>query len=162
MAADGVKLSKNLLRMKFMQRGLDAETKKQLEEDERRIISDEHWYLDLPELCTKEYVTVLVEEESFTPCEDLQFGRISFRGFNPEVEKLMTLLNPKDEDEEEKDVSCMQTDITDEEMALRYETLVGSMKKKYAKKRERAAMDQNDNHHEMDSEKKRTFLRPQD
>lgn len=43
-----------------MQRGLDAETKKQLEEDERRIISDEHWYLDLPELCTKEYVSVLV------------------------------------------------------------------------------------------------------
>uniref|UniRef100_A0A8C7WP09 M-phase phosphoprotein 6 n=1 Tax=Oryzias sinensis TaxID=183150 RepID=A0A8C7WP09_9TELE len=60
MAADGVKLSKNLLRMKFMQRGLDAETKKQLEEDERRIISDEHWYLDLPELCTKEYVSVSV------------------------------------------------------------------------------------------------------
>ena len=38
----------------FMQRGLDAETKKQLEEDEKRIISDEHWYLDLPELKTKE------------------------------------------------------------------------------------------------------------
>ncbi|KAF6737020.1 M-phase phosphoprotein 6 [Oryzias melastigma] len=184
MAVDGVKLSKNLLRMKFMQRGLDAETKKQLEEDERRIISDEHWYLDLPELCTKE--TLLVEEESFVPCEDLQFGRISFRGFNPAVEvrsgacacmcvhvrpgltcllpsqKLMALLNPKDEDEEEMDVSCMQTDVTDEEMALRYESLVGSMKKKFAKKRERAAMDQNDINHEMDSEKKRTFLKPQD
>lgn len=40
----------------FMQRGLDAETKKQLEEDEKRIISDEHWYLDLPELKAKEYV----------------------------------------------------------------------------------------------------------
>lgn len=38
-----------------MQRGLDAETKKQLEEDEKRIISDEHWYLDLPELTAKEY-----------------------------------------------------------------------------------------------------------
>lgn len=38
----------------FMQRGLDAETKKQLEEDEKRIISDEHWYLDLPELKAKE------------------------------------------------------------------------------------------------------------
>ncbi|RVE71396.1 hypothetical protein OJAV_G00051420 [Oryzias javanicus] len=160
MAGDGVKLSKNLLRMKFMQRGLDAETKKQLEEDERRIISDEHWYLDLPELCTKE--TLLVEEESFVPCEDLQFGRISFKGFNPEVEKLMTLLNPKDEDEEEMDVSRMQTDVTDEEMALRYESLVGSMKKKFAKKRERAAMDQNDINHGMDPEKKRTFLKPQD
>ena len=39
----------------FMQRGLDAEVKKQLEEEEKRIISDEHWYLDLPELKAKEY-----------------------------------------------------------------------------------------------------------
>lgn len=32
----------------------------------------------------------------------------------------MVLLNPKDEkEEEEEDVSCMQTDVTDEEMALR-------------------------------------------
>ena len=38
-----------------MQRGLDAEAKKQLEEEEKRIISDEHWYLDLPELKAKEY-----------------------------------------------------------------------------------------------------------
>lgn len=38
----------------FMQRGLDAETKQQLEEDHKRIISDEHWYLDLPELKAKE------------------------------------------------------------------------------------------------------------
>lgn len=43
--------------LQFMQRGLDAETKKQLEEDEKRIISDEHWYLDLPELKAKEYVS---------------------------------------------------------------------------------------------------------
>lgn len=32
-----------------MQRGLDLETKKQLEEEEKKIISEEHWYLDLPE-----------------------------------------------------------------------------------------------------------------
>jgi M-phase phosphoprotein-6 len=43
-----------------MQRGLDAETKKQLEEDEKRIISDEHWYLDLPELKAKEYVLITI------------------------------------------------------------------------------------------------------
>ena len=40
--------------MKFMQRGLDSETKKQLEEEEKKIISEEHWYLDLPELKEKE------------------------------------------------------------------------------------------------------------
>lgn len=40
--------------LQFMQRGLDAETKQQLEEDQKRTISDEHWYLDLPELKAKE------------------------------------------------------------------------------------------------------------
>lgn len=35
-------------------------------------------------------------------------------------QKLMVLLNPKEEEEEaEEDVSRMQTDVTDEEMALR-------------------------------------------
>ncbi|XP_041794457.1 M-phase phosphoprotein 6 [Chelmon rostratus] len=166
MANDSVKLSKNLLRMKFMQRGLDAETKKQLEEDEKRIISDEHWYLDLPELKAKE--NLIVEEKSFVPCEDLKYGRISFKGFNPEVEKLMALMNPKDEEEkEEEEVSRMQTDVTDEEMALRYESLVGSMKKKFAKKRQRAATEEEEeeedlNHNVLETNTKRVFLKPQD
>lgn len=80
------KLAKNLLRMNFMQRGLDSETKKQLEEEERKMISDEHWYLDLPELKEKE--SFIIEEQSFSLCEDLLYGRMSFRGFNPEVEVL--------------------------------------------------------------------------
>lgn len=149
--------------MKFMQRGLDAETKKQLEEDEKRIISDEHWYLDLPELKAKE--NLIIEEKSLVPCEDLLFGRMSFKGFNPEVEKLMVLLNPKDEEEEEaeEDVSRMQTDVTDEEMALRYESLVGTLKKKFAKKRERAAMDEDDlNQNVVGKNSKKAFLKPQD
>uniref|UniRef100_A0A1A8M077 M-phase phosphoprotein 6 n=2 Tax=Nothobranchius TaxID=28779 RepID=A0A1A8M077_9TELE len=185
MAEDSFKLSKNLLRMKFMQRGLDAETKKQLDEDEKRIISDEHWHLDLPELKSKE--NRIVEEKSFRPCEELLFGRLSFRGFNPEVEvrfwpgglrgkakcrpslvltqthlvsqKLMALMNPKDEVEE--DVSQMQTDVTDEEMALRYESLVGTMKKKFAKKRERRGMDEDDQNL-LESNTKRVFLKPRD
>lgn len=35
----------------------------------------------------------------------------------------MVLMNPKDEEEkqEEEEISRMQTDVTDEEMALRYE-----------------------------------------
>ncbi|KAM9351713.1 M-phase phosphoprotein 6 isoform 2-T2 [Symphorus nematophorus] len=152
MAADSVKLSKNLLRMKFMQRGLDAETKKQLEEDEKRIISDEHWYLDLPELKAKE--NLIIEEKSFVPCEDLKYGRFSFKGFNPEVED--------EEDKEEEDISRMQTDVTDEEMALRYESLVGSMKKKFAKKRERAAMEEDENQNVVETKSKRAFMKPQE
>lgn len=49
-----LKLLALFLSLQFMQRGLDAEVKKQLEEEEKRIISDEHWYLDLPELKAKE------------------------------------------------------------------------------------------------------------
>uniref|UniRef100_A0A9J7XT49 M-phase phosphoprotein 6 n=1 Tax=Cyprinus carpio carpio TaxID=630221 RepID=A0A9J7XT49_CYPCA len=82
MAKDGAaKLSKNVLRMKFMQRGLDAELKQQLEEEEKRIVSDEHWSLDLPE-------NHIIEERSCVPCEDLVYGRMSFSSFNPEVESV--------------------------------------------------------------------------
>jgi len=159
--ANDSKLSKNLLRMKFMQRGLDADTRKQLEEEERRIISDEHWYLDLPELKAKE--NFIIEERSFVPCEDLKYGRMSFKGFNPEVEKLMVLMNnPNEEEEEEKeDITRMETDVTDEEMARRYESLVASMKKRFAKKRERPSMEKETSPGPADKTN-RTFLKPQD
>ncbi|KAM6927144.1 M-phase phosphoprotein 6 [Lycodopsis pacificus] len=165
MADDNVKLSKNLLRMKFMQRGLDEETKKQLEEEEKRIISDEHWYLDLPELKTRE--NFIIEEKSFVPCEELKYGRFSFKGFNPEVERLMLLMNPEEEEEkEEEEPSRMQTDVTDEEMALRYESLVRSMKKKFSTKRQRAATEEeeeeDDVNHNVVETSKRVFLKPHD
>ncbi|KAK3526807.1 hypothetical protein QTP70_033553 [Hemibagrus guttatus] len=168
MPNDGsTKLSKNLLRMKFMQRGLDAEVKKQLEEEEKRIINDEHWYLDLPELKAKE--SFIIEERSYVPCEDLVYGRMSFKGFNPEVEKLMVLMNaPKeeeDEEAEENDMTRMDTDITDEEMAMRYGSLVESMKRKFAKKRERTSQKKEEedvNHNIGETQPKKVFLKPQD
>ncbi|XP_006888865.1 PREDICTED: M-phase phosphoprotein 6-like [Elephantulus edwardii] len=148
------KLSKNLLRMKFMQRGLDSETKKQLEEEEKKIISEEHWYLDLPELKEKE--SVIIEEQSFSLCEDLLYGRMSFKGFNPEVEKLMLQMNSKNKDEEIED-GAMELDVSDEEMARRYETLVGTIGKKFAKKRDRANFEEDEN-----GNLKKVFLKPQD
>ncbi|XP_077425267.1 M-phase phosphoprotein 6 [Vanacampus margaritifer] len=166
MSADSAKLSKNLLRMKFMQRGLDAETKKQLQEDEKRIISDEHWYLDLPERRTQE--NLLVEEKSVAPLEGLVYGRMSFQGFNPEVERLMALMNPQLARKADADVDGgrMQMDVTDEEMALRYESLVGTLKKKFARKRERSAIKDDDGDlHENVTEKngkKKMFLKPRD
>ncbi|XP_043084099.1 M-phase phosphoprotein 6 [Puntigrus tetrazona] len=166
MAKDGAaKLSKNLLRMKFMQRGLDAEAKKQLDEEEKRIISDEHWFLDLPEFKAKE--NYIIEERSYAPCEDLVYGRMSFRGFNPGVEKLMLLMNASKEEEDEEeddDVSRMEKDITDEDMARRYESLVESMRNKFAKKRNRSEVTKSEedvNCNEVNRPKK-AFLKPQD
>nr|XP_044986002.1 M-phase phosphoprotein 6-like [Jaculus jaculus] len=154
------KLSKNLLRMKFMQRGLDSETKKQLEEQEKKIISEEHWYLDLPELKEKE--SFIIEEQSFMLCEDLLYGRMSFRGFNPEVEKLMLQMNAKNKAEEDEEDETVELDVSDEEMARRYETLVGTIGKKFAKKRDRAKYEEDENRNIKPMKVKKMFLKPQD
>ncbi|KAM9121990.1 M-phase phosphoprotein 6 [Pangshura tecta] len=155
------KLSKNLLRMKFMQRGLDSETKKQLEEEEKKIISEEHWYLDLPELKEKE--SFIIEERSFMPCEDLLYGRMSFKGFNPEIEKLMIQMNSRYKKEEIEADDTAEADVSDEEMARRYETLVGTIGKKFLKKRDqRVLQDEDENSNVRPSKAKKMFLKPQD
>lgn len=93
----------------------------------------------------------------------------------------MALMNPKKEDEEEEETTRMQTDVTDEEMALRYkqtgrrlalgplihsipfryESLIGSIRKKFAKKRQRAAEGEDLNQN-VGARSKRGFLQPQD
>uniref|UniRef100_A0A8B9FSV2 M-phase phosphoprotein 6 n=1 Tax=Amazona collaria TaxID=241587 RepID=A0A8B9FSV2_9PSIT len=109
------KLSRNLLRMKFMQKGLDAQTKKELEEEEKKVINDEHWYLDVPVKKAKE--SFIVEERSFVVCEELLYGRMSFNGFNPEIEKLMIQMNSKNKKEEIEVDDKMEADVSDAEMA---------------------------------------------
>uniref|UniRef100_A0A8C0HJY8 M-phase phosphoprotein 6 n=1 Tax=Chelonoidis abingdonii TaxID=106734 RepID=A0A8C0HJY8_CHEAB len=145
----------------FMQRGLDSETKKQLEEEEKKIISEEHWYLDLPELKEKE--SFIIEERSFMPCEDLLYGRMSFKGFNPEIEKLMIQMNSRYKKEEIEADDTAEADVSDEEMARRYETLVGTIGKKFLKKRDqRVLQDEDENSNMRPSKAKKMFLKPQD
>ncbi|EMP36228.1 M-phase phosphoprotein 6, partial [Chelonia mydas] len=145
----------------FMQRGLDSETKKQLEEEEKKIISEEHWYLDLPELKEKE--SFIIEERSFMPCEDLLYGRMSFKGFNPEVEKLMIQMNSRYKKEEIEADDTAEADVSDEEMARRYETLVRTIGKKFLKKRDQRVLQGEDENSNMrPSKAKKMFLKPQD
>ncbi|NXF29042.1 MPH6 phase, partial [Nyctibius bracteatus] len=157
-------LSKNLLRMKFMQRGLDSQTKKQLEDEDSHIVTEEHWYLDLPDLKEKE--SFIIEERSFMLCEDLLYGRMSFKGFNPEIEKLMIQMNSKCKKEENEVDDKMEADVSDEEMARRYETLVGTIGKKFLRKRDQRVLqneDEDGNSNTRPSKKsKKKFLKPQD
>ncbi|XP_048402721.1 M-phase phosphoprotein 6 [Stegostoma tigrinum] len=156
-----MKLSKNLLKMKFMQRSLDTETKKQLEEEEKKIISDEHWYLDLPELKEKE--SHIIEEKSFVPCEEMLFGRMSFKGFNPEIEKLVAQMYSQNENEEPDEDVKMEVDVSDVEMARRYESLVGTIKRKFTKKRDRSAIQTEETEASSRGGKcKKTFIKPQE
>ncbi|GCC28436.1 M-phase phosphoprotein 6 [Chiloscyllium punctatum] len=158
---NAMKLSKNLLKMKFMQRSLDTETKKQLEEEEKKIISDEHWYLDLPELKEKE--SHIIEEKSFVPCEEMLFGRMSFKGFNPEIEKLVAQMYSQNENDESDEDVKMEVDVSDVEMARRYESLVGTIKRKFTKKRDRSAIQSEETEASTRGGKcKKTFIKPQE
>ncbi|NXS01708.1 MPH6 phase, partial [Oxylabes madagascariensis] len=165
----------------FMQRGLDSQTKKQLEEEEKKIISEEHWYLDVPDLKEKE--SCIIEERSFLRCEDLVYGRMSFKGFNPEIEKLMIQMNSKCKEEEIEEDDKMEADVSDEEMArrqcnffyslYRYETLVGTIGKKFLRKRDQRVLKDDDEDEDDEVEEgntntrpskraKKMFLKPQD
>uniref|UniRef100_A0A8C9MVJ3 M-phase phosphoprotein 6 n=1 Tax=Serinus canaria TaxID=9135 RepID=A0A8C9MVJ3_SERCA len=153
----------------FMQRGLDSQTKKQLEEEEKKIISEEHWYLDVPDLKEKE--SCIIEERSFLRCEDLVYGRMSFKGFNPEIEKLMIQMNSKCKEEKIEEDDKMEADVSDEEMARRYETLVGTIGKKFLRKRDQRVLKDDDEDDEVEEgnsntrpskRAKKMFLKPQD
>jgi len=109
-------LSKNVLGMKFMQRTKEKlDRKKEVEETTGHKVDD-----DLKGKTPE--VQVWPTEESMVPCEGLLFGRMSFRGYNPEVEKLMeehghlTKSRGGESSEEEAEVSS-------KEMAKRYQDM---------------------------------------
>ncbi|CAN7991035.1 unnamed protein product [Ixodes hexagonus] len=74
-------------------------------------------------------------EESYVPLMGLVPGRMSFKGRNPEIERLM-----RDNELKDPQYSKMPG-ISDEEMAERYSTLVGTMAKKFDKKKHRSSPD---------------------
>jgi M-phase phosphoprotein-6 len=72
--------------MKFMQRTKEKlEKKKEVQETTGQKISDEEG---------KPEMEVWMTEESVSNCEDMLFGRLSFRGYNPEIEVLMEEKDP--------------------------------------------------------------------
>lgn len=165
-------LSKNVLQMKFMQRSALQIEKEKSEEEKQKVIDDEHWVLDLPETEHKESRYVI--ERSIACIEELQYGRFSFNGCNPEVEKLMKI-HSKDRELEAAATREAQNSVNDQEMANRYLSLSHTIAKKFAKKRKHAEIDEsfdkaNDS---MDIEEeipksqkkkpsKRKFMKPKD
>lgn len=135
------KLSKHLLQMKFMQREAIREEQEQLRSENQRAIDDEHWVLDVP-MSTQSKCTFTVEP-SFVICENLMFGRRSFKGFNPEIEKICNTIDSnqalRETEEREK-----ETNVDDEEMAERYQSLVGTIAKKFTKRRHKSGVGDTD------------------
>ncbi|KAK2188826.1 hypothetical protein NP493_122g03011 [Ridgeia piscesae] len=128
-------LSRNLLGMKFMQRSAARKEYEKNELNQQRVIDDEHWVLDIPTLEQDE--SQYVVESSYAKLNSLQFGRQSYQKFNPEIEKLMQINNAEKDlaeaEEREKEIG-----VSDDEMTERYSSLVGTISKKFAKKRHKS------------------------
>lgn len=77
-------LSKNLLMMKFMQR--TKEKVEQIEEEQKTAhLLDK----DVQKNTIFSKRDQVIVEPSFVICENLVFGRMSFKGYNPDIERLM-------------------------------------------------------------------------
>ncbi|GBM99585.1 hypothetical protein AVEN_167943-1 [Araneus ventricosus] len=126
------KLSSNVLEMKFMKKSKEK-SEMEAEEEKRKIMFESEISDDLikgGDLC--------VMEPSFVPCLQLLSGRFSFKGMNPEIEKLMR-------EDEQKDLDKLRKmdGISDQEMAQRYSSMV-AIKKKFTTKRKWTAENKDD------------------
>nr|CAB3263932.1 M-phase phosphoprotein 6-like [Phallusia mammillata] len=162
------KLSLNLRKMKFMQRGMSESERHSLEEANSKIITNEHWELDLPPMGKND--SSYEQLDGISLCVKLKHGRMSFGGFNKAIEKLMYELN-REEKTEDDATADSDASVSDEEMAERYSTLIGTVAKKFKSKnttdndfeRKGRKLDNDVNETEVPAKVKRTnkrFLKP--
>ncbi len=75
-------------------------------------------------------------EPSYAKVENLVFGRMAFRGMNPEVERMMEAERAR---EEEEAAARRETAVDDEAMAAHFGNLRATVGRKFATKRQAAA-----------------------
>ncbi|XP_045760828.1 M-phase phosphoprotein 6 [Maniola jurtina] len=102
-----LQLPKSVLDMKFMKK-----TKERLEKELENTLGHEDLYSNIITNEMRHATGNFISESSFIFCEDLIEGRLSFKGMNPEIERLMESENKQNDCEGE-----MQKDISDEILA---------------------------------------------
>jgi len=145
-------LSKNVLQMKFMQKGVVVKVDEKEEMEKRIKRSKEHWVLGCttgtgPEQLPYHFDTTAVV------CEDLlPVGRMAFKNFNPEVERthkqVLKLAKKKCTTTDREDEA---EEISDDEMAERFESLVHTIDSKFRGKRKQPD-DEDDGNRRSDSD----------
>lgn len=123
------RLSKSILEMKFMKRTREKVLKE--EDDERSRAMYSHEITDK----MKKDICQYIMEPSYVPCENLSDGRYSFRGMNPEIERLNQLENEAINAAKDKDVV---KDVSDADMsASYYHTIKKTIERKFQTKNQR-------------------------
>ncbi len=87
------------------------------------------------------YRTRFISEPSYAIAENLIFGRMAFKGMNPEIEKMMEEQRLREQEAADAEG---EKDVQDEEMAAAYHgNVVGTVGRKFAAKRKRGEDDAN-------------------
>lgn len=123
-----VKLSKSILDMKFMKRTKEKVLKEEDDAQSRAMYSNE-----ITEKMLKSESCYIIEP-SYVPCEDLNDGRFSFRGMNPDIERILEL------EEQAKQATIDQNvkkDVTDEDMTAYYGNVKKTIERKFQSKTHR-------------------------
>lgn len=148
------RLSRGVLDMKFMQRTKVKVAKEADDEQSRALYSNE-----LNEKMLNSTSNFIVEP-SYSICEGLIDGRLSFRGMNPELERLMEL---EQAEKEGKMRPEQPKDVTDKEMVETYyanqaPAASKTMNKKFSTKNEFHKRKSHDNNPKW--QKKAQFKKP--
>ncbi|KAF6214799.1 hypothetical protein GE061_009542 [Apolygus lucorum] len=122
------KLSKGVLEMKFMQR-----TKNRMRAEKEALESRTMYEKDIS-TGMQNAVDKFIIEPSYVPIHNLIVGRVSYGGFNPEIEKFMTKL---DGDAEVQVSREMEKEISDNEMTEFSSSLNNTMASKFNKNKRR-------------------------
>lgn len=125
------KLSKTILEMKFMKRTKEKVNKEEEDRESRTMYAKEITDRML------NYENNYVFEPSYMVCEDLNDGRFSFRGMNPEIELILESEKQAKETAIDQNVS---KEVNDEEMTAYYGNVMKSMKRKFESKKQRRKM----------------------
>lgn len=100
-----LQLPKSVLDMKFMKK-----TKDRIEKELANTKDHKDLYSNIITDEMRQASGNFITEASYVLCEELIEGRLSFKGMNPEIERLMELANPVQDGE-------MGKDITDDDLA---------------------------------------------
>ncbi|XP_076662859.1 M-phase phosphoprotein 6-like isoform X3 [Andrena cerasifolii] len=147
MNSNKAKLSKSILDMKFMKR-----TKEKVEKQLFQEEGEEYFGNELTKRMKQESERFIIQP-SYVFCEKLIDGRVSYKGMNPEIEKLM-------ETERDNERALLEakteTDVSNEQMVQHFKGLRKNIKSDHKCEK---PLKKNDY---KPSQKKPKFLKPQD
>lgn len=102
-------LPKSVLEMKFMKK-----TRDRIEKERQNTQDHDSFYSNIITNEMRQASGNFITESSFIFCEELLEGRLSFKGMNPEIERLMELEKNSNQEELKQEI---QKDVSDEILA---------------------------------------------